>query len=45
MGIKDEFHQKSILVCVDELCGRNPDDVSIHAVHACIRHFALITHI
>ncbi|XP_070196149.1 phosphatidylinositol 3-kinase regulatory subunit alpha-like [Littorina saxatilis] len=26
MGIKDEFHQKSILVCVDELCGRNPDE-------------------
>ncbi|KAK7479856.1 hypothetical protein BaRGS_00028936, partial [Batillaria attramentaria] len=25
MGIKDEFHQKSLLVCIDELCGRNPD--------------------
>ena len=28
MGIKDDFHQKSILICVDELCGRNPDTVS-----------------
>ncbi|XP_076440880.1 phosphatidylinositol 3-kinase regulatory subunit alpha-like isoform X2 [Babylonia areolata] len=26
MGIKDDFHRKSILVCVDELCGRNPDE-------------------
>ncbi|XP_041359629.1 phosphatidylinositol 3-kinase regulatory subunit alpha-like [Gigantopelta aegis] len=26
MGIKDEFHQKSILVCIDELCGQNPDN-------------------
>ncbi|XP_050401628.1 phosphatidylinositol 3-kinase regulatory subunit alpha isoform X2 [Patella vulgata] len=25
MGIKDEFHQKSILVCIDELCGQNSD--------------------
>lgn len=25
MGIKDDFHQKSILVCVDQLCGRDPD--------------------
>lgn len=23
MGIKDEFHQKAILVCIDELCRRN----------------------
>jgi phosphoinositide-3-kinase regulatory subunit len=23
MGIKDEFHQKAILVCVDDLCQRN----------------------
>lgn len=23
MGIKDEFHQKAILVCVDELCRRS----------------------
>lgn len=23
MGVKDEFHQKAILVCVDELCQRN----------------------
>ncbi|XP_053394066.1 phosphatidylinositol 3-kinase regulatory subunit alpha-like isoform X1 [Mercenaria mercenaria] len=26
LGIKDDFHQKAILVCVDELCGRNPDE-------------------
>ncbi|KAK3607153.1 hypothetical protein CHS0354_005281 [Potamilus streckersoni] len=26
MGIRDEFHQKSILVCIDELCNRNPDN-------------------
>ncbi|GFS13479.1 phosphatidylinositol 3-kinase regulatory subunit alpha [Elysia marginata] len=25
MGIKDDFHQKSILVCIDELCGQNTD--------------------
>ncbi|XP_052832107.1 uncharacterized protein LOC106879157 [Octopus bimaculoides] len=25
MGIKDEFHKKSLLVCIDELCERNPD--------------------
>ncbi|XP_075219878.1 phosphatidylinositol 3-kinase regulatory subunit alpha isoform X2 [Lycorma delicatula] len=25
MGIKDEFHQKAILVCVDELCRRGND--------------------
>ncbi|ESP01235.1 hypothetical protein LOTGIDRAFT_157404, partial [Lottia gigantea] len=25
MGIKDEFHQKSILVCIDELCGQNTE--------------------
>ena len=23
MGIKDEFHQKALLVCVDELCQRS----------------------
>ena len=27
MGIKDEFHQKTILVCIDELC-RPISDVS-----------------
>ncbi|XP_046372437.1 phosphatidylinositol 3-kinase regulatory subunit alpha-like isoform X2 [Haliotis rufescens] len=26
MGIKDEYHQKSILVCIDELCGQNSDN-------------------
>nr|QCW06539.1 phosphatidylinositol 3-kinase regulatory subunit alpha-like protein [Pinctada imbricata] len=25
LGIKDEFHQKSLLVCIDELCGNDPD--------------------
>ncbi|CAL1540645.1 unnamed protein product [Lymnaea stagnalis] len=25
MGIKDDFHQKSILVCIDELCGQQTD--------------------
>lgn len=25
MGIQDEFHKKSLLVCIDELCGINPD--------------------
>lgn len=32
MGIKDEFHQKAILVCVSELCtsqGIQPDDSSL----------------
>lgn len=23
MGVKDEFHQKAILVCIDELCQRS----------------------
>ncbi|XP_055885499.1 phosphatidylinositol 3-kinase regulatory subunit alpha-like isoform X4 [Biomphalaria glabrata] len=26
MGIKDDFHQKSILVCIDELCGQQPEN-------------------
>ena len=30
MGIKDEFHLKSILVCVDDLCDRNPDKVFVN---------------
>ncbi|CAG5120823.1 unnamed protein product, partial [Candidula unifasciata] len=25
MGIKDDFHEKSILVCIDELCGQQTD--------------------
>jgi len=25
MGIKDTFHKKSIMVAIDELCGRNPE--------------------
>ncbi|XP_059145678.1 phosphatidylinositol 3-kinase regulatory subunit gamma-like isoform X2 [Physella acuta] len=25
MGIKDEFHQKAILVCIDELCGQQTE--------------------
>lgn len=28
MGIIDEFHQKAILVCIDELCRRNGNDSS-----------------
>lgn len=28
MGIKDDFHEKSILVCIDELCGQQTDNVS-----------------
>lgn len=29
MGIEDDFHLKSILVCIDELCGQNPENVSL----------------
>lgn len=28
LGIKDEFHQSALLVCFDELCGRDSDEVS-----------------
>ena len=28
MGIRDDFHQNSILVCIDELCGQNTENVS-----------------
>lgn len=28
MGIIDEFHQKAILVCIDELCQRNGNSLS-----------------
>ncbi|XP_055949573.1 phosphatidylinositol 3-kinase regulatory subunit alpha-like isoform X4 [Argiope bruennichi] len=30
MGVKDEFHQKAILVCVDDLCQRNNLNRSVH---------------
>ena len=33
MGIKNEYHQKSILVCIDELRGMNPDEVSKGYTH------------
>ncbi|XP_035230496.1 phosphatidylinositol 3-kinase regulatory subunit alpha-like isoform X2 [Stegodyphus dumicola] len=34
MGIKDEFHQKAILVCVDDLCQRNNLNRSLHEAKA-----------
>ena len=42
MGIKDDFHQKSILICVDELCGRNPDNVSIHLLTSHMSAYVLL---
>lgn len=30
LGIKDEFHKMSLMVCIDELCGRDPTIVSNH---------------
>jgi phosphoinositide-3-kinase regulatory subunit len=34
MGVKDEFHQKAILVCVDELCQRSTSTSSSSAAAA-----------
>ncbi|KAG8197034.1 hypothetical protein JTE90_004303 [Oedothorax gibbosus] len=34
MGVKDEFHQKAILVCVDDLCQRNNLNRSLHETKA-----------
>ncbi|GLH08299.1 Phosphatidylinositol-3-kinase p85 alpha [Gryllus bimaculatus] len=46
MGIKDEFHQKAILVCIDELCRPSPEpdnscveeDVGEKSPHRLLEH-------
>lgn len=45
MGIKDDFHQKSILVCIDELCGQQTDSVSIPLswLCCCVNLFLLLS--
>lgn len=44
MGIKDEFHQKAILVCIDELCRpEEPDPVLSEGEEKASRH-RLIEH-
>lgn len=42
MGIKDDFHEKSILVCIDELCGQQTDNVSSFIVFFFIVNLMII---
>jgi len=36
MGIRDDFHQNSILVCVDELCGQNSNNKNLPPPGLCL---------